>query len=306
MFELSRLTFLKAVHRHGSVGAAAHDLGYTSSAVSQQIGRLEREVGTSLLEPAGRGVVLTDAALVLVDAANTIETARETAQSRLEELSGGVTGTLRLACFPSAIRGVVAPALGALALSAPDLHVRLLEMEPDSGLDALTSGRVDLALVHDWIHDQTSFPATLETVHLTDDPVDLLVPATHRLAARRSARLAETVNDAWVTDVSQGICTRWIIDMLTAATPNPRLHYRAEEYASQVALVEAGLCLAVLPRLGRPPLPNTVRVLPLHGPIPTRRFIAAFRKTSTRRPAIRRLTQQLQQQLDLHQKHTGT
>ena len=76
MFELSRLVFLSAVHRHGSVVAAARELGYTSSAVSQQVGKLEREVGARLLEPAGRGVVLTDAALVLVDAAESIQAAR--------------------------------------------------------------------------------------------------------------------------------------------------------------------------------------------------------------------------------------
>src|SRR3954451_473395 len=102
MFDLSRLVFLHAIHRHGSVGAAARELGYTSSAVSQQVGKLEREVGVALLEPAGRGVVLTDAALVLVQAAAAVEAAREEARGRLEELSGGLTGTLRVACFPSA------------------------------------------------------------------------------------------------------------------------------------------------------------------------------------------------------------
>ena len=297
MFDLSRLVFLNAVHRHGSVGAAARELGYTSSAISQQIGKLEREVGTTLLEPAGRGVVLTDAALVLVEAAVSIEAAQEVARGHLENLAGGLTGTLRLACFPSAIRGVAAPALGALAAAAPALRMQLRELAPETGLAAVTGGHADVALVHDWVHDRITFAAGLETVHLADDPVDLVVPTSHPLAERSSADLSETVGDVWVTDVSDSICTRWIIDMLNGATETPRVYFRAEEYASQVELVAAGLCVGVLPRLGRPVLPDTVRVVPLRGEVPTRRFVAVYRKRASRRPAIKRLIQALQDEI---------
>ena len=252
MIDLSRLVFLRAVHRHGSVTAAARELGYTSSAVSQQIGKLQREAGVRLLEPVGRGVVLTDAALVLVDAAVAVEAAEEEARGRLEALSGGLTGSLSLACFPSAVRGVVAPALRSLAEAAPELRIRLRELAPELGLEAVAGGYVDVAVVHDWVHDRTTLAAGLESVHLADDPVDLVVPATHRLAGRRTVALSETVDDVWVTDVSDSICTRWILDMLGAATEHPRVDFRAEEYASQLALVSAGLCVAVLPRLGRP------------------------------------------------------
>lgn len=293
MFELSRLVFLTAVHQHGSVAAAARELGYTPSAVSQQVGKLEREVGVPLLEPVGRGVVLTDAALVLVEAAVSVDAAREVALGRLEELAGGLTGTLRLACFPSAIRGVAAPVLGALAAASPELRIQLQELAPERGLAAVVEGYADLALVHDWVHDRTTFAAGLEVVHLADDPVDLVVPATHRLAGRRSVRLSETVDDVWVTDVSDSICTRWILAMLNAATENPRVDFRAEEYASQVELVSAGLCVGVLPRLGRPALPETVRVVRIRGPVPTRRFLAVHRTRTSRRPAIRRLVQAL-------------
>ncbi len=305
MFDLSRLVFLSAVHRHGSVGMAARELGYTSSAVSQQVGKLEREVGVRLLEPAGRGVVLTDAALVLVEAAASIEAAREVAQGRLEELAGGLTGTLRLACFPSAVRGVAAPALGALAEAAPDLRIQLRELAPEQGLDAVAGGYADVALVHDWVHDRTLFAASLEAVHLADDPVDLVVPATHPMARRRSVELSETVGDVCVTDVSDSICTRWIIDMLNAATDTPRVYFRAEEYASQVELVSAGLCIGVLPRLGRPSLPDTVRVVPLRGTVPTRRFFTVHRKLTSRRPAIQRLTRALKDQVRSVQKNRG-
>ncbi|MGI8947543.1 MAG: LysR family transcriptional regulator [Ornithinimicrobium sp.] len=298
MFEWSRLPFLYAVHEEGSVAAAARSLGYTPSAVSQQIAKLEREVGRTLLEPAGRGVVLTDAALVLVDAARTMQTTGETTQARLEELEDELTGTLRVACFPSAIRGVASPALGALAAQAPGLRLRLREMSPDAGHLAVVGGRVDVALVHDWVHDQAAFGAGVEAVYLVDDVVELVVPAGHRLGAAGSADLSEVVDDVWVTDVSRGICTRWILAMLREHTERPRMDFRAEEYASQVALVGAGLCVGLLPRHGRPPLPDSVHVVPLRGAAPTRRFIAVYRSTTTRRPAVHRLIEQLQAQLE--------
>lgn len=296
MFDLSRLSFLAAVHRHGSVGAAARELGYTSSAVSQQVGKLEREVGMALLERVGRGVVLTDAALTLVDAWASIASTRDAALGRLDVLAGGMTGLLRVACFPSAVRGVAAPALAALSHSAPQLGLHLTELPPEPALEALTGGQVDVAILHDWVHDRTSFPAGVQAEHLADDPVDLIVHATHPLSALVSAELSQTVDEVWVTDVSDGICTRWIMDMLNAATDAPRVHFRAEEYASQVALVSAGLCLGVLPRLGRPTLPETVRVVNLTGPVPTRRFMVAYRRTTTRRLAIARLIQELRTQ----------
>jgi len=297
MIELSRLPYLHAVHKHGSVAAAARALGYTPSAVSQQIGKLEREVGATLLEPVGRGVTLTDAALILVEAAETVRAASETARARLEDLNGDLVGTLRVACFPSAIRGVAAPALGSLTTEAPGLRFQLQEMTPDAGHEAVANGLVDVALVHDWIHDQGSFSAGLEKVHLADDPVDLVVPAGHPFAERDSVDLTETVEEVWVTDVSKGICTRWILDMLHERNENPRIAFRVEEYASQVALVGAGLCVSVLPRLGRPRLPDTVRTVPLTGPVPIRRFIALYRQTSAPRPAIHRLVEEMRRQL---------
>lgn len=298
MIDPSRLVFLHGVHRHGSVVAAARVLGYTPSAVSQQIGKLEREVGTTLLETAGRGVVLTDAALVLVEAAQAVDAATEAAQARLEALVGDLTGSLRVACLPSAVRGVIAPALGALARAAPEMELHLRELDPEDALEALSGGRVDVALVCDWTHRQVTLPASVHAEHLADDPVDLVVPADHPLADLDSVDLAATSDEVWATDASQGIGSRRIVEGLRAHAGRPRLNYYVEEYASQVALVAAGLCVCVLPRLGRTPLPDTVRVVGLHGSmVPTRRFIAVHRHTPHRRPAIQRFIDEVRHQL---------
>ncbi len=291
------MPFLHAVHRHGSVAEGARALGYTPSAVSQQIGKLEREVGAMLLEPAGRGVVLTDAALVLVDAAEVLQAAGESAQARIDRLDDQLTGSLRVACLPSVIRVVAAPALGDLASTAPQLRVQLREMAPDEGMEAVAGGQVDVAVVHDWEHERATIPAGMDSVHLVDDPVDLVVPAAHPLAARTSVDLLETVDEVWATDVSGGICTRWIIALLRSNTEHPRINFRAEEYASQIALVAAGLCVMVLPRMAKVQLPPTVRVMPLRGEAPTRRLLTVHRRATARRPAVERFVTELQRRL---------
>src|SRR5579859_3219539 len=99
MMDLGRLRALHAVAVHGSVGRAAAALGYTPSAVSQQISKLERETRTPLLEKRGRGVVLTDAAQELVRTAGTVLALVEQAEVGLEARRGQVTGRLFLAAF---------------------------------------------------------------------------------------------------------------------------------------------------------------------------------------------------------------
>ncbi len=288
MFDARRLQCLHAVHVHGSVLDAALELGLTSSAVSQQIGKLEREVGATLLQRAGRGVVLTDAARVLVEAAEEITEVTERATARLEDLRGDLSGTLRIASFPSAIGPVVAPVLAQLRAEAPDLHVQLHEMFPDRASDAVIGGHVDVAVIHLW---GTSVPPTTHDLASTvvgDDVFDVLVPATHALAGESAISLRQLMDDVWVTDDLEGFCRKWLIRRMTEMGRRPRIDYRVDEIAGQLALVSAGLCDALLPRLAFGTLPDTIARLPLTGSAPFRRLHALYRQNAASRPAVRR------------------
>src|ERR687888_800148 len=106
VLDLQRLRALHAVSVHGPVGAAAAALGYTPSAVSQQIAKLERETRTVLLEREGRGVRLTPEAHQLVDTAQELLTIVERAETALEERRGVPAGRLTIAAFASAARGL--------------------------------------------------------------------------------------------------------------------------------------------------------------------------------------------------------
>ncbi|MFD9069697.1 LysR family transcriptional regulator, partial [Streptomyces lasiicapitis] len=135
MLDLARLRALHAVAVHGTVGAAADALGYTPSAVSQQIAKLERETRTKLLERQGRGVALTDEAVRLADAARELLAIVERAETDLEERRGVPAGRLTVVAFASAARGLLPGTLAELARRHPALDARLTEVEPHLSVD---------------------------------------------------------------------------------------------------------------------------------------------------------------------------
>src|SRR5687767_10577236 len=125
MLDLRRLRLLHELHQRGTIAAVAGALQYTPSAVSQQLAVLEREAGLPLLERAGRGVRLTDAALVLVGHAEALLERAELAEAELAAAAGTVAGRGRIAAFQSVALRVAAPALQALARDAPGLRCEL-------------------------------------------------------------------------------------------------------------------------------------------------------------------------------------
>jgi DNA-binding transcriptional LysR family regulator len=130
MIDLGRLRALHAVSVHGSVNGAAEALGYTPSAISQQLNKLERETRTTLLERRGRGVVLTDAAQSLADTAAEVLKLVEQAEIQLEEQRGAPVGKVALGAFPTSCRGLLPPVVAELAVEHPALDVTVLEIDP--------------------------------------------------------------------------------------------------------------------------------------------------------------------------------
>ncbi|MFH9739860.1 LysR family transcriptional regulator [Streptomyces roseolus] len=294
MLDLGRLRALYAVSVHGSVGAAATALGYTPSAVSQQIAKLERETRTTLLERSGRGVRLTDEARQLCDTARQLLSLVEEAEVRLEERRGLPAGRLSIGCFASAARGLMPRALAELALRHPGLDARLTEVDPHLSVDLVARGVLDLAVAHDWDIAPLPAPPGVEQAAIGDDGCDVLVHRDHPLAARTSVRREELAEERWISQPPGTVCHDWLTRTLRAAGAEPLIVHQAEENHTQVALVAAGLGVALVPRLGRGGLPPEVAPLRLD-PAPTRRLHALWRTGAARRPAIRETVRTLQE-----------
>ncbi|MYS41703.1 LysR family transcriptional regulator, partial [Streptomyces sp. SID5998] len=283
MLDLQRLRALHAVSVHGTVAAAAAALGFTPSAVSQQIAKLERETRTVLLEREGRGVRLTDEAHQLVETAAELLALVERAETRLEERRGVPAGRLTVAAFASAARGLMPSVLADLAVRHPALDTRLSEVDPHLSVDLVAKGAVDLVVAHDWDIAPLPAPAGVEQAVIGEDPCDLIVPEGHPFAGRRAVRREELGGQRWVCQPPGRVCHDWLVRTLRSAGHEPEIVHRAEENPTLIALVAAGLGISLIPRLGRGPLPPGVAEVPLD-PMPVRRLYALWRAGAARRP----------------------
>ncbi|MFF3836276.1 LysR family transcriptional regulator [Streptomyces sp. NPDC001930] len=294
MLDLGRLRALHAVAVHGSVGAAATALGYTPSAVSQQIAKLERETRTTLLERSGRGIRLTDDAHHLAATARQLLALVEEAEVRIEERRGRPAGRLDIGCFASAARGLMPRVLAELGRVHPDVDARLSEVDPHVSVDLVARGVIDLAVAHDWDIAPLPVPPGVEQAVIGDDLCDILVHRDHPLAARASVRREELAAERWISQPPGTVCHDWLTRTLRETGFEPLIVHRAEENHTQVALVAAGLGIALVPRLGRGTLPPEVAPVRLD-PMPTRRLHAMWRTGAARRPAIRETVRTLQE-----------
>ncbi|NEB01213.1 LysR family transcriptional regulator [Streptomyces sp. SID13726] len=286
MLNLERLRTLDALARHGSVSGAAEALHITTSAVSQQMAKLEREVGQRLLAKNGRGVRLTDAGRLLAEHAARILSQVELAQSDLEAQRGQVVGELRIAAFPTAARGLFPAALSGLRTRHPGLRICSCETEPEAAVHGVLRGDYDLAVVLDWYNKPLPMPDGLARAPLADDTADVAMPATHRHAHRDVVDLEDFADEDWVTWGEKEFCHEWLMHTLRSKGIEPRVAHRAEEHATQLALVAAGLGVCVAPRLGRGPVPDGVRTVPVRQPV-RRHLHAVWRTDADRRPSIR-------------------
>ena len=293
MLDLSAVRSLIAVRDHGTVVGAADALGFTPSAVSQQIKRLERQSGCSMLEHVGRGVILSERGRLLADQGQRLLAELE----ELENLALGdgrrPTGEFRIASFYTAGRGVVAPLIARLAQTAPDLRVLLHEIDPRECLSVIERGGADLGIVHDWETVPLDLAPTLESVHLFTDTADVLLPADHPLAGADAVDAAELLHERWVSTHSGAICDDWLNQMFAMHGARPNVPFRDSNFSTHVGLVEQRVAVALLPRLGRERLPDTVRAVPVRNPTPHRHVYSVWRRASADNHVRRHVQEQL-------------
>ncbi|GGU45306.1 LysR family transcriptional regulator [Streptomyces lavendofoliae] len=294
MLNLERLRTLDALARHGSVSGAADGLHVTTSAVSQQLAKLEREVGQQLVAKNGRGVRLTDAGLLLADHAARILSQVELAQADIEAQRGQVVGEVRLAGFPTAARGLFPAAITALRGDHPDLVVRISELEPEQGVRKVLRGDMDLAVVLDWSNKRLPVPAGLARAELLDDTADVALPAGHPLAGRAELDLEELADEDWVSWPEGEFCYEWLMFTLRSKGIEPRIAHLAGEHHTQLALIRAGLGVCVTPRLGRGAVPEGVALVPVRHRM-RRHIYAVWRTDADRRPSIRAAVEALRE-----------
>jgi DNA-binding transcriptional LysR family regulator len=286
MIDLAALRSLEAVDQLGSVVAAAEELGFTPSAVSQQIKRLERQSGVELLERVGRGVILSGPGRILVAEGARIAADLERLETDLHAHAGDVVGEISLVGFSTSMRGLVAPVAASLMAEHPDLRIRLVELEPWDAVEQVAGGQADVALVHRWGDVVLEIPDHLERRTVHHDEAEVIVHQDHRLARRRRVSVDDLVDERWIATPEGTICRQWLHRMYAGTGRLPQIEHVSMEFASHLALVSAGLGIALIPRLGRGPLPADTRAVRVTDPVPERETLAIWRHSQDRSPAV--------------------
>ncbi|MFE6509884.1 LysR family transcriptional regulator [Nocardioides sp. NPDC057767] len=291
MIELRRMQALRAVVTSGSITAAAAHLGYTPSAVSQQVAALEKEVGTVLLERIGRGVRPTAAGRLLTTHAAIISERVAEAETAIADLRAGRTGRLAIRYFASVGPTLLAPALARVRDAHPGIAIDPTLTGLDDPLLEVEQGDADVAIVVRGAGADR--PAGIGLAHLVDDAYQAVLPLGHRLAEQEEISLVDLAGEPWVGSEPPGPCLEPIINACAAAGFTPDFVAKSEDYATAQGFVAAGLGVSLIPRLGlgtRHPGVITRRV---KQPEPVRSIYAAAREVSLNQPAVRAMVSAL-------------
>ncbi|MGW4645595.1 LysR family transcriptional regulator [Kitasatospora sp. NPDC004289] len=289
-WDLRRLRVLRAVDECGTVTAAAERLHLSVSAVSQQVSALARQVGAPMLEPYGRRVRLTPAARLVLRHAAVVFGQLERAEAELAGYLHGEAGEVRVGAFATAITGLVVPAVAGLRTSVPGLTVRVEEAEAEEALRLLTTGEVDLALSLA-VGPVGRGPGLVETALLTD-PMDVALPPGHPLAAAPGLRLADLAEEGWIYG-ADGPWREITLEACARAGFVPGRAHTAVDWAAILALVTAGLGVALVPRLASAGRVGAAVIRPLPEDLPVRRVVAAVRAGTEATPPLRRVLAEL-------------
>jgi len=292
MLELRRLRLLSELHARGTIAAVADALQFTPSAVSQQLAMLEREAGVPLIERAGRGVRLTDAALVLVEHAEALLERAARAEADLAAAAGTVAGRGRIAGFESVALRLALPAMESLVREVPRLRCELMELEPEEALPGLALGDIDLVLADEWEHQPQRLPTGLVRHDLLSDPVRLALPARHTAARRHpdAVPLAKLAGEPWTTGhagLGWDEMTRRTCQELGGFEPDVR--HRTNDAAISLAVVASGLAVTMLPDLALPAHHPGVKLRDIAERPMNRAIFAATRSTDRARPSTQAL-----------------
>jgi DNA-binding transcriptional LysR family regulator len=281
MIDIQRLRVLQEVAVHGSFSKAANALLLTPSAVSQQIAALERSVGAPVVQRSARGTLLTEPGRLLVESAAAITAELSHVQHEIGRLASGTQDKLTVATFTSGGQRLLPAALTRIHARHPSVELTVLEAEPAESLALVRAGDADLALAYHFDGPPPVRPADrsgLEWTELLDDPMWIVLPATHRLAGRPSIPLAELAGERWVHGCIQ--IAAQINTFAALAGFAPQVSCSTTDYTFAQSLVAAGVGVALIPQVALAPSSGVVTA-ELESPRPCRHIGIAVRK---RRP----------------------
>jgi DNA-binding transcriptional LysR family regulator len=297
MLNAGRLGLLVELQDRGSLTAVADALGYTPSAISQGLAKLEEETGRSLLEPVGRGVVLTAAGRTLAVHARDVLERIEAAATALED-PDEISGTVQVAAFQTAARGLFVPVLEQLARTHPRLVCELVDQEAEAALPRLRSGELDLVVADEYPQALRPRDPRLIRHELGADELWVALPARHPVARKSGpVALADLADQPWATPWEGSHYASMVEGACRAAGFEPLIRHRVTDLGTLLDMARSGLAVALVPTLAGLSEGPGLAVRPVAGRGLERKLFAAVRRGAAARPALDVLVEALRERV---------
>lgn len=283
-FDIRRLSLLLEVVEQGSITAAADLMLYTPSAVSQQLRKLEQEVGQPLLVRKARGVVPTEAGQILVEHARKIMWQMDAARADLEQIAGLKRGAVAVGTFPTMAASFLPLVIRAFKKRHPSIDLSVRSGRFDGLLKDLQTGATGLCLLWDYpwsrFHDDS-----VNVTEVFEESTVLLVSKTHPFAERDSIKVAELHGESWIVRSNAHPVVEVLERSAREAGFEPKIGFMANDYQEAQAMVSVGMGVAMVPKTAVALLHPDVKVIQLGDDAPRRRVFLAQRQEKVYAPA---------------------
>lgn len=280
MVNITHLRALCEVVRGGSFAAAGRRLGYTASAISQQIAGLERAAGAVLFEREAHGIRATTAARYIAAQGEELLMRLDDFDTQLAGLADGAHGRLRLGSFPTANSRIIPQVLASVMTAFPAADVELDEGNTGHLVAGVVEGDLDVAVVHVYALVPERWPPGLTCVELMTEDLLLLIPAEHPRARAEDLRLEDLKDDRWISSQSETAASRCLRRICAAHGFVPTVAFRSDDYDVVQGLVGAGAGVAIVPKMGHTP-DDGVYGAPLLQWSPGRQILAVHRTANS-------------------------
>lgn len=243
------LQTLVTVIKTGSFADAAKELGFSGSAVSQQIAALEKAAKVTLFERSARSVAPTPAALFLADRSRETLVLIADLEESVSALAAGQVGSLRVGSFATASRVLLPSAFRHFLADHPQVNVRLGEAESHELVAQLQEGQIDVALTYQYDLVPHSLPPDVRLVHLLDESLLVLAPESMALAGATDVGWVDLAPVTWISTREDSAGAESLRRLCARADFEPNVAFRSNNYDVILQFVRTGLGVAVVPSM---------------------------------------------------------
>jgi DNA-binding transcriptional LysR family regulator len=279
MLDPRLLATFREVAVRGSFSAAADALGFTQPAISQHISRLEKSLGTRLLERDARSVRPTLAGEALLRGADAVLEQLRRLETEIRTAAGQARPAIRVGAFQTTAAGLLPGAIAELRHRHPDVLIDLTIIDPTPGLERLAAATLDVTMVIESELTKTRPIDGIEYIKVLEDPMMVALPLGHRLAGRASIELDELREEPWLLTEIGGDCEDTSIVLRACHDTGfmPEIRFQSEDYLALQGMAAAGVGVALIPSLATISVRPDLVLRPLRGHTPVRHILAAAR-----------------------------